>query len=420
MDYAAESDLQEAEKERGPREFDTPSELSSSRTYSYLDEELCDERAAIFEKCIRAVHKVSPTGFAAIKITALGNPKLLERMSTAIKEIRSLFDKFDKSGDGFVSQEEFLMAYDEFFTGGQEAALRAFQAADTEADGRLDVAEWSSALVLDNLGATVSLCKQRGPLADAALDAEEMELVSKMLARADRLSSIAHDLNVRLMIDAEHTYFQPAIDHVTHTLAKRYNRQRPIVYNTYQLYLVDSHERLRTDLLKAQREGVHFACKVVRGAYMTLERARAQEMGYPDPILPSLEATHANYDNTVAMLLRRIVRGEKVEVMLATHNQRSIEKALRELEVMEAAEGAPGAGAGAVYFGQLQGMADHLTFSLGGRGYNAYKYVPYGRVDEVLPYLIRRAQENGDMLGGSAHESGLLFRELRRRLNPFR
>lgn len=417
MDYAAESDLQEAEKERGPREFDTPSAFSSSRTYSYLDEELCDQRAAIFEKCIRAVHKVSPTGFAAIKITALGNPKLLERMSTAISEIRSLFDKFDKSGDGYVSKENFLKAYDEYFTGGQEAALRAFQAADTEADGRLDIAEWSSALVLDNLGATVSLCKEKGPLSEAALDEEEMELVRKMLERADHLSAIAHELNVRLMIDAEHTYFQPAIDHVTHTLAKRYNRDRPIVYNTYQLYLADSHERLHTDLLKAQREGTHFACKVVRGAYMTLERARAKEMGYPDPILPTLDATHANYDETVAMLLRRIVHGEKVEVMLATHNQRSIEKALHELEVME---GDGHSGKKQVYFGQLQGMADHLTFNLGSKGYNAYKYVPYGRVDEVLPYLIRRAQENGDLLGGSSHESGLLFNELRRRLNPFR
>ena len=421
MDYAAESDLQEAEKERGPREFDTPSNLSSSRTYSYLDETLCDERAAIFEKCIRAVHKVSPTGFAAIKITALGNPKLLERMSAAIIEIRKLFEKFDKSGDGYVSKENFLRGYAEYFTGGEEEALKAFQLADTEADNRLDVAEWSSALVLDNLGAVVQLCKNKGPLSAAVLDEEEMELVRKMLARANRLSKIAHSLGVRLMIDAEHTYFQPAIDHVTHKLAKRFNKEAPIIFNTYQLYLTDSHDRVHTDMLKAQREGYHFACKVVRGAYMTLERERAREKGYQDPILPSLEATHHNYDGTVAHLLRSIGRGENVEVMLATHNQGSIEKALLEIEAMERSGGVGAKSARRkVYFGQLLGMADHLTFNLGNRRFNSYKYVPYGRVDEVLPYLIRRAQENGDLLGGSSHESSLLFAELRRRLNPFR
>lgn len=305
--------------------------------------------------------------------------------------------------------------------GGIEEAILAFDAADTEKDERIDIAEWSSALVLDNLGDVVQLCKERGPLSEAALDESEMKLVKKMFARADKLCEIAHSLGVRLMIDAEHTYFQPAIDHVTLMLAKRYNKEVPTVFNTYQLYLVDSSERIQTDILRAQRDNFHFACKVVRGAYLTLEQERAREMGYPNPILPSIEATHANYDNTVANLLKRISHGENIELMLATHNQNSIERALSEIRSIEkSCVGDADLARRKIYFGQLLGMADHLTFNLGSKQYNSYKYVPYGRVDEVLPYLIRRAQENGDLLGGSLHESGLLLSELYRRLNPFR
>jgi proline dehydrogenase len=159
---------------------------------------------------------------------------------------------------------------------------------------------------------------------------------------------------------------------------------------------------------------------------MALERARAAEMGYDDPIRPTLADTHDNYDGTVAMLLERIAKGEKVEVMLATHNQQSIENALLVMDKQSHAVQAAGSTElnvnmrEKVYFGQLLGMADQLTFNLGSKRYNAYKYVPYGQVREVLPYLIRRAQENGDLLGGSAQESDLVYRELMRRANPLR
>jgi proline dehydrogenase len=414
LDYAAESDIREAEEEGRSVEFETPAKLASSRTYSYLDEDLCDKRMETFEKCIRAVHEVSPTGFAAVKLTALGNPKLLERMSTAIVEIKALFEKFDTVGDGYVTKEEFIEGYAKYFvTEGKDDAMAAFDLADTEKDGRLDYAEWSSALVLDNLGAVTSLCKESGPLSQATLDEEEMELVRKMLERAEYLCELAHSLGVRLMIDAEHTYFQPAIDHVISTLARTYNKDRATIFSTYQMYLRDSNDRLLNDILKAERDNIYFACKLVRGAYLTLERSRAEEMGYTDPVHGTIEDTHKAYDSAVKQMIQKVGAGEKKEVMLATHNQASIEKAMAEMNALGLQLGKD-----AVYFGQLLGMSDHLTFTLGSKGSgSAYKYVPYGNVKEVLPYLIRRAEENSDMLAGSVHESKLIWHELTRRAN---
>ena len=364
LDYAAESDIQEARDEGRTIEFETPAELASSRTYSYLDEDLCDRRMETFEKCIRAVHAVSPTGFAAIKLTALGNPNLLERMSTAIIEIKALFEKFDTNGDGFVTKQQFLEGYEKYFiTEGRDTAIEAFGLADTEKDGRLDYAEWSSALVLDKLGAVTSLCKEAGPLSEATLTEKEIELVQKMLARAERLCELAHSLGVRLMIDAEHSYFQPAIDHVTSTLAKTYNRDSATIFATYQMYLRGTESRMLNDILKAKRNNVHFACKVVRGAYMTLERNRALELGYEDPVHRTFEDTDEAYNSVVKHLLHEIGAGEKIEVMLATHNQKSIEKALMEMDRLGLQ-----LGKAKVFFGQLLGMSDHLTFTLGSKG----------------------------------------------------
>mmetsp|Transcript_14101 Transcript_14101/g.28279 ORF Transcript_14101/g.28279 Transcript_14101/m.28279 type:complete len:151 (+) Transcript_14101:476-928(+) len=146
---------------------------------------------------------------------------------------------------------------------------------------------------------------------------------------------------------------------------------------------------------------------------MHLERQRASQMGYPDPILPDLEATHAAYNGGVTAVLERMAKGEKVELMVATHNQRSVEHTIEEATRLGLGNDAP------IYFGQLLGMADHLTFTLGQAGWKAYKYVPFGAVKEVMPYLMRRALENGDMLGGARHEIRMLRREMSRRAFSF-
>lgn len=165
---------------------------------------------------------------------------------------------------------------------------------------------------------------------------------------------------------------------------------------------------MSVDIERAKREGYKFGAKLVRGAYMVLERHRANSMGYPSPVWSTLEETHTAYDAAVAKMIRN-VRDEGAEVMIASHNQRSIELAVAEM----ASHGMESSAL--VCFAQLYGMADHITFVLGQNGYRAYKYLPFGRVEEVVPYLIRRAQENSSVLGGVGIEMQLLKRELWRR-----
>lgn len=133
-------------------------------------------------------------------------------------------------------------------------------------------------------------------------------------------------------------------------------------------------------------------------------------LGYEDPIQPSLEATHANYNSCLQAMIERIKKGSNLEIMIASHNQRSVELAI---ETMDKLKLPPSSG---VYFGQLLGMSDHISFSLGKAGYKAYKYVPYGKVEEVMPYLLRRAQENSDALGGARKELKMVQSELSRRI----
>lgn len=415
LDYAAESDAAEEEspKKTEVQNVDTivvvKGPLVQSRTYDFTTEAACDKYMSIFENCIRSVKAVSPTGFAAIKVTALGDPALLERMSVAIVELHKLFMKFDSDQTGVVTRDQFTVAYNKFFLGGEDVDV-IFDSMDTDKDGDVDYIEWTNNIQIEDLYKLTSLCRVSGALAAATLTEVEREMVKRMRGRLYRLASLAQELGVRVFIDAEHSYFQPAIDNLTVDLQKRYNTTYPAVYGTYQMYLKNSRNRLFTDLERARKGNYKFALKVVRGAYMVMERQRAAAAGLPDIIFPTIEDTHANYNEAVKELLHRIAAGQDVEVMLATHNQASIESAVATMAELKLS---PDCG---VYFGQLLGMSDHLTYGLGKSGFKAYKYVPYGTVKEVMPYLIRRAQENSGMLGGAVNEINLVKRELSRRL----
>lgn len=291
-----------------------------------------------------------------------------------------------------------------------------FRMMDTARDGRIDYVEWSNTLTLEELHQLTAYCIHKGPLSRSVLTDEERQLLLVMRGRINALVALADKLDVRVMIDAEHSYFQPAIDNIAAELMRKHNHSRALVFTTYQMYLRDSLQRLRDDQLRAKSGNYYFAAKLVRGAYMELERRRADELHYVSPIHRSIEETHESYNTGVAQLIASIAAGERVEMMIASHNQTSIELALSAasasgLKPPPHDEDAP------IYFGQLLGMADHLTYSLGGAGYKAYKYVPYGKIREVMPYLIRRAQENSDILmSGVGLELSMLTRELTRRL----
>lgn len=243
----------------------------------------------------------------------------------------------------------------------------------------------------------------------ASLSVVDADCVDRCLVRLNNIAEIAAQGRVRLLVDAEQTYFQPAIDWMVRLMQLKFNGSWPNVFNTYQCYLVDTQRRLQQDLDFCTKNKILFAAKLVRGAYMVQERQRAKDMGYADPIQPSIEATHTNYDQCVELVLPHVARG--ANMMIASHNEHSIARTVAAMQRHKLAKD------GGVFFGQLLGMTDHVTFTLGHHGYAVYKYVPYGPVYEVVAYLCRRVQENSSITGGEPIRKAraMLAKELLRR-----
>uniref|UniRef100_A0A8C0HD31 Proline dehydrogenase n=1 Tax=Chelonoidis abingdonii TaxID=106734 RepID=A0A8C0HD31_CHEAB len=222
----------------------------------------------------------------------------------------------------------------------------------------------------------------------------------------------AVEAGVRVLVDAEYTYVNPALTLVTLALMGRWNRAKPWVWNTYQCYLQDCLARLGADVALAERRGFCFGVKLVRGAYLEQERRLERQGGYPDPLHPTWEATNHSYQRCLDLLLELVARdGQRCQLIVASHNETSVSHAVRRMEELGIAKDR-----GAVCFGQLLGMCDHVSLALGQAGYAIYKSIPYGAVEDVLPYLVRRAQENQSVLQGIRKERDLLRHELWRRL----
>ena len=285
----------------------------------------------------------------------------------------------------------------------------------TETNGMIDYISFSHMITPYTLPTFTLKCKDVGPLALVTPSNEEIVLMRKMSERLHTLAEEAAICGTKLLIDAEQTKYQPAIDNLVLELKQKYNAklrtERPVIFNTYQCYLKDAHERVKTDLQRSERFGFHFAAKLVRGAYMIHERERAKELGRPSPIHDTALHTHICYDEVIEMLLKhRQLRGPGIEIMIATHNKESIQKAVQLMNELHLEPNGE-----CVHFAQLYGMKDNLTFTLGKHGYNANKYLPYGEIQQVIPYLVRRAQENGDVLGNAKTEVDLLLEELKKR-----
>lgn len=237
------------------------------------------------------------------------------------------------------------------------------------------------------------------------LSAAEELAFSKLKGRVDRLCKAAHDLGLKILVDAEESWFQNVIDDLAYEAMEKYNRERCVVYNTYQMYRHDSLERLKKAHQVALEKGYLFGAKPVRGAYMEKERERAQEMGYVDPIQPNKAATDRDYDAAIKYSVE-----SGVYLVCATHNEKS---SLHLTELMNLHGIEPKSDR--VYFSQLYGMSDVISFNLAKAGYHVVKYVPYGPVEKVMPYLTRRAAENTSIAGQSSREFELVKREMRRR-----
>ena len=415
LDYAAEAKEEEPEDTKSVTEGELPLKRSAqARVHTYAGEAKCDENQKIFMHAVTAVHNVSPSGFAAIKMSALGQPALLERMSNALVEIEAFFSKLAAaSPSGSVTEltfDDFLTGWNRFFNSTSVEQVRAaFDKVDTDKDGIIDIIDWMSSLSILDLPQLVSSCKDQGPLYRAALNEDEVVQMQNLMRRCDEVCKLASDLGVRVMIDAEWTAIQPAIDNTIMHMQRKFNKKFAVVFSTYQTYLVGSHERLKHDLERSVREKWMFGTKVVRGAYMVSERERASRLDLPSPIWGSYKETEQNFH----AVLNTLLSSPSTEVMVASHNERTMQFVIEKIHQYDKSKSQ-------VYFGQLLGMADHLTFTLASHKFQAYKYIPYGPVDEVMPYLIRRTQENSTLLGTPAvvQERKMLFKELVRRLTP--
>ncbi|GAA4322915.1 proline dehydrogenase family protein [Pontixanthobacter gangjinensis] len=234
---------------------------------------------------------------------------------------------------------------------------------------------------------------------------EEWENIKK---RVDTLCSKAHELNVRLYADGEETWMQTAADDLMEEMMKKYNRQdKVLIYNTLQCYRWDRLDYLKGLHERAKKDGFKIGAKIVRGAYMEKENARAKKLGYPSPICESKEATDVNFNSTLSYCLNHL---EDISVFIGTHNEVSSYLAL---QIME--DKGLSLDDDRIWFSQLYGMSDHISYNLARKGYNAVKLVPFGPVRDVVPYLLRRAQENTSVKGQTGRELSLLREEKKRR-----
>jgi proline dehydrogenase len=227
------------------------------------------------------------------------------------------------------------------------------------------------------------------------------------LRRLDAICGLAEKRGVQVYIDGEESWMQNTIDQLANRMMSRYNRKEVIVLNTFQLYRHDRLAYLKLSHETAQKEGYKLGTKLVRGAYMVKENARAKAKGYPTPIQPSLEATHADFNAAVRYCVDNV---ETISCCIGSHNEDSV----RLLTELIAEKGLP-RDHPHLRCAQLLGMSGNLTFNLAANGYNVSKYLVYGPVKEVLPYLVRRAQENTSVTGEMGRELGLIQEEVKRR-----
>ncbi len=237
-------------------------------------------------------------------------------------------------------------------------------------------------------------------------DAEKQQWDSAQ-ARVLAICEKAHEAGIPIMLDAEDSWIQDTLDMLALNMMRRFNKEKAIVYNTYQLYRHDKLQSLKNDYEVAAKEGFMLGAKLVRGAYMEKERERAAEKGYPSPIQPDKQAADNDYNAALEVCIEHV---DRIALVAGTHNDDSCRLLTELINKKNIDPKNPH-----VYFSQLLGMSDNLSFNLADAGYNVAKYVPYGPIKAVLPYLFRRAQENTAIAGQMSRELGLIVKERKRR-----
>lgn len=419
-DHQEEGQLKQYHVEQ--RFADRRYKVTSARTYFYLNEASCEKNMDAFLKSIDAVHGVTKsTGLMAVKLTALGRPQLLLQLSEVIMRARNYMQQIAGGTGNVLTHHKTIEDLQRYFGDhSSKPEVQEFMKKITsDKEGIVHLFPWSNILDKD-MGLSDSFRvpdPKSGQMRRliSQISVKEEEMFRNMLRRINNIIQIADEKDVRIMIDAEQTYFQPAISRICVEMQKRYNKKKFLVFNTYQTYLKNTYNEIVTDVEQAARQDFYWGAKLVRGAYIEQERARAAAMGYEDPTCENVDATTTSFHKCLKEILSR-VKTEKtgLGIMVASHNEDTVRYAIRLMK-----EHGIQPSDKVVCFGQLLGMCDHITFPLGQAGYSAYKYVPYGPVVEVLPYLSRRANENRGFLVKIKKEKGLLLKEIFRRLVTF-
>ena len=330
--------------------------------------------------------------------------------------IRStVFDHFC----GGVNENDCLRVVDNMFTKGVSSVL------DYSVEGKEEENQFDAALEMTLK--TIVFAKERDAIPFAVFkptglgrfalyqkigegksftDEEQAEW-NRVVARFDTVCKAAHDMDVAVLIDGEESWMQDAADDLVADMMRKYNKEKAIVFNTLQMYRWDRLDYLKKINALAKAEGFFVGMKLVRGAYMEKENNRAEEKGYTSPICESKAATDANFDAAVVYMLDNI---ERMSIFAGTHNEAS---SYRLMELMS--EKGIAKNDARIFFGQLFGMSDNISYNLAAHGYNVAKYLPFGPVRDVMPYLIRRAEENTSVAGQTSRELDLIKKERARR-----
>ncbi|KAM8992714.1 proline dehydrogenase 1, mitochondrial isoform 2-T2 [Ara ararauna] len=359
----------------------------SARTYFYADEAKCDQHMETFLRCIDASSGSSEDGFSAIKLTALGRPQFLLQFSEVLVKWRRFFHQMaaeqGQAGRAALEMrleaEKLREALANLGIATKAETQRWFTGENLGISGTVDLLDWNSLIDSRTKLSKLLLVPnmqtgQLEPLLSRFTEEEDLQM-KRMLQRMDVLAKVsgapmntphmsltpqrATETGVRLMVDAEQSYFQPAISRLTLEMQRRFNRDRAIIFNTYQCYLKEAYDNVTVDVELSRREGWHFGTKLVRGAYMEQERERAAQIGYEDPINPTYEKTNEMYHMCLDYILEEIKHSRKANVMVASHNEDTVKFTLRrmmELGIHPSEK--------KVYFGQLLGMCDQITFPL--------------------------------------------------------
>jgi len=327
----------------------------------------------------------------------------------------TVFDHFC----GGVNEMDCLSVVDKMYTKGVSSVL------DYSVEGKEEEEQFDAALKMTLK--TIEFAKERQAIPFAVfkptgfgrldlyekvgnkseLTSEEIAEWNRVEARFDLVCKEAHTKNVPLLIDAEESWMQDAADALVTRMMQKYNKEKAIVFNTLQMYRWDRLDYLKNLHQQAKSEGFYIGMKIVRGAYMEKENLRAEEKGYKTPICESKEATDENYDAAIHYMIENI---DRMSVFAGTHNELSSYKLMEFMQERNIDKKYQ-----RIWFGQLYGMSDNISYNLAANGYNNAKYLPFGPVRDVMPYLIRRAEENTSVAGQTSRELKLIKAERDRR-----